>query len=89
MFLGRYSGYCAWRGVLDFSDNENSKTIQALKKAYPELGNCNYFDLGSEGHAILYELINRRINWIWYLNQQEPDFKVNAYPALIVQFRIN
>ncbi|PIN13573.1 Kynurenine 3-monooxygenase [Handroanthus impetiginosus] len=71
----RYSGYCAWRGVLDFSDNKNSETIAALKRAYPDLGNCNYFDIGSEGHAILYELINQRINWIWYLNQPEPEFK--------------
>lgn len=27
----RYSGYCAWRGVLDFSQNENSKTIQGMR----------------------------------------------------------
>ncbi|XP_073285325.1 uncharacterized protein [Primulina huaijiensis] len=74
----RYSGYCAWRGVLDFSENEDSETILALKKAYPDLGKCNYFDLGSEGHAILYELIDQRVNWIWYLNQPEPDFKVNS-----------
>ncbi|KAI3468299.1 hypothetical protein Pfo_024962 [Paulownia fortunei] len=74
----RYSGYCAWRGVLDFSDNENSETKQALKKAYPDLGKSNCFDIGSEGHAILYELINQRINWIWYLNQPEPEFKGNS-----------
>ncbi|KAK6119477.1 hypothetical protein DH2020_046781 [Rehmannia glutinosa] len=74
----RYSGYCGWRGVLDFSDNENSETIQALKKAYPDLGKCNYFDIGSEGHVILYELINQRINWIWYKNQPEPEFKGNS-----------
>ncbi|KAL8063486.1 hypothetical protein ABFX02_01G028900 [Erythranthe guttata] len=74
----RYSGYCAWRGVLDYSKNQNSETVKQLKKAYPDLGNCDYFDLGSEGHAILYELINKRINWIWYLNQQEPDLKGNS-----------
>ncbi|KAL1552482.1 6-hydroxynicotinate 3-monooxygenase-like [Salvia divinorum] len=74
----RYSGYCAWRGVLDFSNNENSETIIQLKKAYPDLGNCNYFDIGSDGHAILYELINQRVNWIWYHNQPEPQFKGNS-----------
>ncbi|KAL0312059.1 UNVERIFIED_CONTAM: Aurachin C monooxygenase/isomerase [Sesamum radiatum] len=74
----RYSGYCAWRGVFDYSDNEKSETTLALKIAYPDLGNCNYFDIGSEGHAILYELINQRINWIWYLNQPEPEFKGNS-----------
>ncbi|KAL2525490.1 FAD/NAD(P)-binding oxidoreductase family protein [Abeliophyllum distichum] len=61
----RYSGYCAWRGVLDFSDNENSETIIGLKKTYPDLGRCLYFDLGSEGHSVFYELLNKRINWIW------------------------
>ncbi|KAH9799287.1 FAD binding 3 domain-containing protein [Citrus sinensis] len=35
----RYTGYCAWRGVFDFSENENSETIQGIRKAYPELGN--------------------------------------------------
>ncbi|XP_051151201.1 uncharacterized protein LOC127265454 [Andrographis paniculata] len=74
----RYSGYCAWRGVLDYSDNPQSETVVALKKAYPDLGKTNYFDIGSDGHAILYELINKRINWIWYRNQTEPDFKGNS-----------
>lgn len=54
----------------------------ALKKAYPDLGKCNYFDVGLEGHAILYELINKRVNWIWYLNQPEPDFKVHFVVSL-------
>ncbi|ESR63770.1 hypothetical protein CICLE_v10010356mg [Citrus x clementina] len=35
----RYTGYCAWMGVFDFSENENSETIQGIRKAYPELGN--------------------------------------------------
>ncbi|KAL0323903.1 UNVERIFIED_CONTAM: Aurachin C monooxygenase/isomerase [Sesamum calycinum] len=79
----RYSGYCAWRGVFDFSDYEKSETTLALKNAYPDLGNCNYFDIGSEGHAILYELINQRINWIWYLNQPEPELKGNSVTAKV------
>ncbi|CAA2966530.1 zeaxanthin epoxidase, chloroplastic [Olea europaea subsp. europaea] len=74
----RYSGYCAWRGVLNFSDNENSETILGLKKAYPDLGRCLYFDLGSEGHSVFYELLNKRINWIWYINQPEPEVKGNS-----------
>ncbi|KAL3819064.1 hypothetical protein ACJIZ3_004969 [Penstemon smallii] len=74
----RYAGYCGWRGVLDYSGNENSETILALKKAYPDLGRCNYFDIGYEGHAILYELLNKRINWIWYRNQPEPESKGNS-----------
>ncbi|KAK4388921.1 Aurachin C monooxygenase/isomerase [Sesamum angolense] len=79
----RYSGYCAWRGVFDFSDYEKSEITLALKNAYPDLGNCNYFDIGSEGHAILYELINQRINWIWYLNQPEPELKGNSVTAKV------
>ncbi|CAI9772337.1 unnamed protein product [Fraxinus pennsylvanica] len=74
----RYSGYCAWRGVLDFSDNENSETILGLKKAYPDLGGCLYFDLGSGGHSVFYELLNKRINWIWYVNKPEPELKGNS-----------
>ncbi|KAL9176985.1 hypothetical protein ABFS82_01G029200 [Erythranthe guttata] len=74
----RYSGYCAWRGVIDYSDNENSETLKAIKKAYLDLGKSCYFDLGSEGHVVLHELINRRINWVWYLNQQEPTFERNS-----------
>ncbi|KAL6313074.1 hypothetical protein AAG906_006616 [Vitis piasezkii] len=38
----RYSGYCAWRGVLDFSENENSETIQGMRRAYPDLGKYGY-----------------------------------------------
>ncbi|KAK6927477.1 FAD-binding domain [Dillenia turbinata] len=71
----RYSGYCAWRGVLDFSGNENSETILGLRGAYPDLGKCLYFDLGTATHSVLYELLNNRINWIWYSNQPEPELK--------------
>ncbi|XP_068648872.1 uncharacterized protein [Aristolochia californica] len=71
----RYSGYCACRGVLDFSGNENSDTITGLRRAYPDLGNCLYFDLASGSHSAFYELPNKRINWIWYINQPEPEFE--------------
>ena len=43
-FKLRYSGYCAWRGVFDFSGNENSETVSGIKKVYPDLGKCLYFD---------------------------------------------
>ncbi|KAL0557670.1 hypothetical protein IC582_006220 [Cucumis melo] len=74
----RYSGYCAWRGVLDFSKNENSETIVGLRRAYPELGKCLYFDLGSATHIVLYELPKKKLNWIWYINQPEPQLKGNS-----------
>ncbi|KAK7260875.1 hypothetical protein RIF29_27174 [Crotalaria pallida] len=48
----RYSGYCAWRGVLDFSENENSDTMVSIRKAYPDLGKCLYFDLSSGDDCI-------------------------------------
>lgn len=72
----RYSGYCAWRGVLDFLNNEHEESILDLKKAYPDLGKCLYFDLSLGTHSVLYELLNKRINWIWYINQPEPELKV-------------
>lgn len=75
-YIYRYSGYCAWRGVLDFSRSENSETIKGIRKAYPELGNGLYFDLGSRTHSVIYELPNKRLNWIWYINQPEPQLKV-------------
>ncbi|XP_078177141.1 FAD/NAD(P)-binding oxidoreductase family protein [Carex rostrata] len=71
----RYAGYCAWRGVLDYSDKEDSDLILGMRKAYPELGNCLYFDLARDTHAVLYELKNKRLNWIWYVNQPEPESK--------------
>ncbi|XP_022881530.1 uncharacterized protein LOC111398712 [Olea europaea var. sylvestris] len=74
----RYSGYCAWRGVLDFSENEKSETILQLKKAFPELGKCIYFILGVGTHSIVHELCNKRMNWVWFVNQPEPDLEENS-----------
>ncbi|KAL3746621.1 hypothetical protein ACJRO7_015565 [Eucalyptus globulus] len=74
----RYSGYCAWRGVLDFSGRENSEAILGIKRTYPDLGKCLYFDLGSGTHSVFDELLNKRLNWIWYINQPEPELKGNS-----------
>ncbi|XP_058200963.1 FAD-dependent monooxygenase atmM isoform X2 [Rhododendron vialii] len=74
----RYSGYCAWRGVLDFSDNKYLEAITGLRKVYPDLGKCLYFSLGYGTHSVLYELLNQKINWIWYINQPEPELKDNG-----------
>ncbi|CAN4076603.1 unnamed protein product [Withania somnifera] len=77
-FKLRYSGYCAWRGVLDFSDMKYSEAIISLKKLYPDLGKCLYFDLSSGTHSVFYELMDHRFNWIWYMNQPEPNLKGNS-----------
>ncbi|KAI3986314.1 hypothetical protein MKX01_002159 [Papaver californicum] len=77
-FKLRYSGYSAWRGVLDFTGNENSDTFINLRKAFPELGKCLYIDMGYGTHCVFYELQNRRIKWIWYVNQPEPELKGNS-----------
>ncbi|KAI3800860.1 hypothetical protein L1987_28959 [Smallanthus sonchifolius] len=74
----RYSGYCAWRGVLDLSNDENSGILAGLQKVYQDLGKCLYFDLGSGTHTVFYELLNKKINWIWYINQPEPQLKGNS-----------
>ncbi|KAG4954003.1 hypothetical protein JHK87_039597 [Glycine soja] len=65
----RYSGCCAWRGVLEFSNVENSKTITGIIKVYPDLEKCLYFDLASSTHTVLYELQNKK---------PEPKVKVNV-----------
>ncbi|XP_021746415.1 uncharacterized protein LOC110712262 [Chenopodium quinoa] len=74
----RYAGYCAWRGVLDFSGNHDSETIRGIRRVYPDLGKCLYFDLGPQTHCVFYELLNKRMNWIWYINQPEPDIKASS-----------
>ncbi|XP_022131482.1 uncharacterized protein LOC111004675 isoform X2 [Momordica charantia] len=74
----RYSGYCVWRGVFDFLENENSETIMNIRKAYPEIGKCLYFDLASGTHIGLFEIPNKKINWIWFVNQQEPLLKARS-----------
>ncbi|OIW14398.1 hypothetical protein TanjilG_15752 [Lupinus angustifolius] len=77
-FKLRYSGYCAWRGVLDFSEIESSDTITGIRNAYPDLGKCLYFELSSGTHSVLYELPNKKLNWIWYVNQPEPEIEGNS-----------
>lgn len=90
MFFCRYSGYCAWRGVIDFSGQEDSETIVGIKKAYPDLGKCLYFDLSSRTHSVLYELLNKRLNWIWYINQPEPELMVgNSFASSHVNFDLS
>lgn len=74
----RYSGYCAWRGVFDFSGKESSDTMTSIRRAYPELGNCLYFDLAYKTHAVLYELPRSRLNWLWYINGPEPELAGNS-----------
>ncbi|KAJ4843352.1 hypothetical protein Tsubulata_038654 [Turnera subulata] len=74
----RYSGYCAWRGVLHFAGHEDSETITGIRRAYPDLGKCLYFSLDGKSHTIMYELHNKRLNWIWYVNRPEPELKPNS-----------
>lgn len=78
---GRYSGYTAWRGILDFTGKESSDIILGVRRAYPELGDCLYFDLATGTHCVLYELKCKRLNWIWYVNGPEPEHKV-THPCL-------
>ncbi|KAL3689483.1 hypothetical protein R1sor_015792 [Riccia sorocarpa] len=66
----RYSGYCAWRGVYDYSDNPEIR--ESIQKVYGDIGHCLYFDIARGSHAVLYELPGQRLNWLWYVNQPEP-----------------
>ncbi|KAH9539916.1 hypothetical protein CY35_15G081500 [Sphagnum magellanicum] len=69
----RYSGYCAWRGVLDGSTERNAAAM--VRRVYPDLGQCLYFDIAQGTHSVLYELPGGRLNWLWYINQPEPQLK--------------
>lgn len=48
----------------------------SLQQHYPDLGHCLYFDIAENTHAVLYELTGNRLNWLWYINQPEPNLKV-------------
>ncbi|XP_031373810.1 FAD-dependent monooxygenase atmM-like [Punica granatum] len=69
----RYSGYCAWRGVFDYSGIEDSENMKWIRAVYPGLGKCLCFDLAPGTHNAF---PNKRINWLWYINQPEPELKV-------------
>ncbi|KAK9828478.1 hypothetical protein WJX72_000211 [[Myrmecia] bisecta] len=71
----RYSGYCAWRGVLSAAEDlspAEQETVSRVRAAYPGLGHTLYFELAQQTHAVLYELPRQRLNWLWYVNQPEP-----------------
>ncbi|KAJ7528063.1 hypothetical protein O6H91_16G081900 [Diphasiastrum complanatum] len=61
----QYCGYCAWRGVFDYSEQAAEEIAAAVRKAYADLGKCLYFDLAPGSHAVLYELPGKRLNWLW------------------------
>ncbi|CAN6201211.1 unnamed protein product [Urochloa humidicola] len=88
----RYAGYCAWRGVFDFAGKESSDIMVGIRRAYPELGNCLYFDLAHKTHAVLYELPRSRLNWLWYINGPEPELTgssvtMEATDAMVARMR--
>ena len=45
---------------------ENPEVAEAVKKAYSGMGNTLYFDIAKGTHAVLYELPEERLNWLWY-----------------------
>jgi hypothetical protein len=57
---------------------ESSDFITGIRREYPELGSCLYFDLADKTHAVLYELPGNRLNWLWYINGPEPELTVMA-----------
>ncbi|KAH9799268.1 hypothetical protein WN943_000390 [Citrus x changshan-huyou] len=76
-FKLRYTGYCAWRGVFNFSEND-SETILGIRKSYPDIGKCLYTNIGSGSHIVVTELKKEKFNWGWYVNQPEPELKGNT-----------
>ncbi|KAG6555957.1 hypothetical protein Mapa_001897 [Marchantia paleacea] len=71
----RYAGYCAWRGVFDYTNEP--EIYESIRSIYPDIGHCLYFDISRGTHAVLYELPGKRLNWLWYVNQPEPALKGN------------
>ena len=60
----RYSGYCAWRGVV--TDSEAPEAAAAVRRAYPDMGTAIYFEIAERTHGVLYELPRQRLNWLWW-----------------------
>ncbi|XP_038886774.1 aurachin C monooxygenase/isomerase-like [Benincasa hispida] len=77
-FKLRYSGYYGWRGVFDFSERENLETVMNIRKAYPEIGKCLYMDLASNTHILLFEIPKKKINWVWFVNEPQPQLKARS-----------
>ena len=69
----KYLGYAAFRGTC-----HRSKLPAALQSSLqtdlPDLGNCLYFVMGSNSHAVVYELGGGLLNWLVYLNTASPVF---------------
>ena len=59
----RYSGYCAWRGVV--TDSEAPEAAAAVRRAFPDMGTAIYFEIAEGTHGVLYELPRQRLNWLW------------------------
>ena len=46
--------------------SEDPKVAEAVRKAYSGMGDTLYFDIAKGTHAVLYELPEERLNWLWY-----------------------
>lgn len=70
---------------MEASSESGREVAATVRKAYPELGRCLYFDMAPGTHSVLYELQNERLNWLWYINQPEPPLKVRTFAVLSLQ----
>lgn len=82
MFGCRYSGYIAWRGVMQAA--ENPKVAEAVRQAYSGMGDTLYFDIAKGTHAVLYELPEERFNWLWYASYAAPCCAMLCHALLAV-----
>ncbi len=73
----RYSGYCAWRGVV--TDSEAPEAAAAVRKAYSDMGSAIYFDIAGGTHGVLYELPRQRLNWLWWVLFDSDDDSPHAW----------
>lgn len=56
---------------------EDSELIRNVWEAYPDLGNYVYLGLVPGSHSVLFEIPNKKLNWIWYVNRSEPNNQVS------------
>lgn len=61
---------------MDKSGEGSKEVVTAMRERYPNLGNTVYIEMTGDSHSAVLEIPGRRLNWIWYVNQPEPTFKV-------------
>ena len=46
-------------------ESENPKVAAEVRKEYKDMGRALYFDVLKDSHAVVYELPDKLLNWLW------------------------